>query len=93
MTKPRRERRKREDRRVGARRDTALVPDWRGAHRWLSVQIMALIAASQGLLLFVPTVREYLPDYLVHTFMAVLAVLAIFGRLINQGKQNADNSR
>ena len=80
-----RDKRKRPDRRLGPRRRTVLVEDWRKAYKWLSVQIIAVIAAAQGLLVFVPTVKDYIPAGLWHGLMATLAVAAIIGRVLNQG--------
>lgn len=61
-----------------------LIDEWRCAWRWLSVQIMALIAAAQGLLIFVPTVKDFIPQTVWHSIMTALAILAIVGRIINQ---------
>ena len=61
-----------------------LVNGWKQAHKWLSVQIMALIAAAQGLLIFVPTLKDYIPQNVWHSVMSALAILAILGRIINQ---------
>ena len=65
-----------------------LIDEWRCAWRWASVQVMAVIAAAQGLMTFVPTIHEYIPDRLWHAIMGVLAILAILGRVINQGQAN-----
>lgn len=64
-----------------------LVRDWRRAWRWLSVQIMVLIAAAQGLLEFLPTIKEFISPSVWHWSMFGLAMLAIIGRLINQTNQ------
>lgn len=69
-----------------AKRRCLLVDDWRKAWKWLSVQIMVLIVGAQGLLTFVPTVKEFIPDNIWHPLMACLAVLAIVGRIANQSK-------
>ena len=63
-----------------------LVEDWRKAWKWISVQIMALIVVAQGLVTFVPTLKDFIPEYIWHPLMAVLALLAILGRIINQSK-------
>ena len=61
-----------------------LVSDAKQAWKWLSVQILALIAGAQGLLIFVPTLKDYIPANVWHGVMSALAVLAIVGRIINQ---------
>ena len=63
-----------------------LVPDWRKAWKWFSVQILVLIAAAQGLLEFMPSVKDFITPSIWHGAMVGLAVLAIVGRLINQSK-------
>lgn len=63
-----------------------LVDDWRRMWKWLSVQIMALIVAAQGLLEFMPSVKEYISPSLWHGAMAFLAALAIIARIVNQSK-------
>ena len=63
-----------------------LVDDWRKAYKWISVQIMVLIAAAQGLVTFVPTLKDFMPENVWHPLMAILAILAIVGRIINQSK-------
>ena len=78
------DKRKRPCRRVVQRRRSFLVDNWNKAHKWLSVQIMAIIAAAQGLLTFVPTVKDFIPPNVWHAIMATLAILAIIGRIVNQ---------
>ena len=65
-----------------------LVDDWRKAYKWFSVQIMALIAAAQGLLIFAPTIKDFIHPSVWHSMMTVLAVAAIIGRVINQYSNN-----
>ena len=81
------DKRKRPDRRVGPRRKSVLVEDWKKAYKFLSVQIIAVIAAAQGLLVFVPTIKDFIPPSLWHGLMATLAIAAIVGRVINQGQK------
>lgn len=66
------------------RRHTILIPEWRRAWKWFSVQIVALIAAAQGLLALVPTLKDYIHPTIWHWLMAGLAILAIIGRIVNQ---------
>ena len=61
--------RRRPDRRKAARRRTVLVSDWRQAYKWASVQIAALIASAQGLIIFVPTMKDYIPASMWHSIM------------------------
>ena len=84
MIKPHKNKRRRPDRRMGPRRKTVLVEDWRNAWKWLSVQIALLIAGAQSLMVFVPTLHEVLPASWLHGIMAVLAVCVILARVKNQ---------
>ena len=61
-----------------------VVPEWRQAWRWLSVQIMVLIVGAQSAMAIMPSLHEYVNDRLWHSIMSVLAILAILGRLVNQ---------
>jgi hypothetical protein len=72
------------DRRIGPRRRTLLIPEWRRAYRMLSVWLTAAIGSLAGLYEFVPTVKAWLPDGPFHVIMVTLAIAAIIGRLINQ---------
>lgn len=79
-----RKERKSNDRRNGQRRKTYLVPNWKTAHRWLSVQISALIAGAASVYELVPTAKEYLSADMFHYLMIVALVGAILARLYQQ---------
>ena len=83
------DKRKRPDRRIKPRRRSFLVDNWRQAHKFASVQIVALIAASQGLIVFVPTLKDFIPDSLWHSIMGGLAICAILARVKNQAPKEA----
>ena len=72
------------DRRKSPRRRALLVENWREAHKWLSVQIAAVIASAQALMVFVPSLHEQLPESWMHGIMAILAIALILGRVKNQ---------
>ena len=72
------------DRRQTQRRKGLLVPEWRMAHKWVSVQLAAFIAAAQGLYTLVPTMKEYVPDAIWHPLMAALAIGVILARIYQQ---------
>lgn len=62
-----------------------LIPDWRKAWRWFSVQSMALAIAIQGAWLQIPDdMKMSIPDkWVIIATMTVLALGAI-GRLVDQ---------
>ena len=62
-----------------------LIEDWRKAWRFLSVQIMGVMAAAQGTMAIMPGLHEYINDRLWHALMGFLAIAAILGRIVNQG--------
>ena len=63
-----------------------LVDNWKRAHRMISVQLMALVAALQGAWPSVPEdLKAALPHGLVNWVSIVLLVAAVFGRLLDQG--------
>ena len=65
-----------------------LVPDWRRAWRWFSMQAMAVSAALQAAWLGLPPdLKSRLPvEWLPALAIAVL-VLGAVGRVIDQGQQ------
>ena len=69
------------DRRQGQRRTSWLVEDWRKAHRWLSVQLTAVMAAFAIMYETIPAIQEYVP----HTWLPYIggagAIGILFGRL------------
>ena len=76
------------DRRKGPRRRSWLVEDWRNAHRFASVRIAALILASEGLIVFVPTLKEWLPANIFHGIMGTLAVCVILARITKKPEKS-----
>lgn len=57
-----------------------LIPDWRQAWRFLSVQAAAALALLAAAYDYLPAVREYLPD----GWMKWAALLVIAARIMNQ---------
>lgn len=57
-----------------------LVPDWKDAWRWLSVQLAALMAVLATAYDYLPVVRDYLPE----GWVKWAALLLIAGRVLNQ---------
>lgn len=57
-----------------------LVEDWHKAHKWLSVQIAALIAIVSALYDYVPAIHDYLPE----GWSKYAIVLIIAARVIKQ---------
>ena len=67
-----------------------LIPDWKKAHRFVSVQAMSLAAALQGAWMFMPgDLRAVLNAKLVAIVSLVLLIVGIAGRVIDQPKISA----
>lgn len=63
-----------------------LVPDWRDAWRWFSVQAMAISGAAGAAWLAVPEdLRASVPDAYLSAAAMALAALGIIGRMVDQG--------
>lgn len=63
-----------------------LVPNWKEAGRWFSVQLLTLIAALQlAWETLPPDALAVIPEDWRGYITLGLAVLAIFGRLVDQG--------
>jgi hypothetical protein len=63
-----------------------LVQNWRRAHRMISVQLMAVTAALQGVWPSIPQdLKDALPHGLVNWVSITLLGAAVFGRLLDQG--------
>ena len=66
-----------------------LIPEWRSAHRMLSVQAMTLAAAIQTAWPLIPDdLRAALPPVVPHVVSIVLLLAGIAGRLLQQGIAN-----
>ena len=62
-----------------------LIPNWRRAHRMLSVQSMALAGVIQGAWLAVPDdMKSSLPPHIVQWVSLILLFAGIAGRLFDQ---------
>ncbi len=57
-----------------------LVPDWRDAWRWLSVQLAAATALLATAYDYLPAVRSYLPE----GWVKWAAILFIAARILHQ---------
>lgn len=75
------------ERRVRERRRTILVPEWRKAWRWASVQIGGIVVLLAGLYDYVPALQKWLPDGKFHTAIVALAVFGILARLYQQKRK------
>jgi len=65
-----------------------LVPNWKSAWKWFSVQFVAAAGAIQlSVLAFPETVRAWLPDWLTHVLAVLLLLAAALGRLVEQKKR------
>lgn len=63
-----------------------LLPNWKDAWKWVSVQIAALAASIQAAILIFPSIKDYLSDGVTHAVGLVLLVSLIAARLIDQNK-------
>lgn len=62
-----------------------LVPDWRSAWRWFSVQALALLAVLPLVWMSLPPdIKAYIPSEYGLYIAAVVAIGGIAGRLIDQ---------
>ena len=62
-----------------------LVEDWKEAYKWLSVNIALVMAGLNALQASVAQVQGFLTPTQLATVNAVLGVLVIWGRLMQQG--------
>lgn len=65
-----------------------LVPDWRNAKRWLSIQFSILGSVASGLWLIFPQIKDNLPEQLTIKIFLTLFVLIAIGRMIDQNKES-----
>lgn len=64
-----------------------LVPEWRSAWRWFSLQAMVLVAALQGAWTALPDdLKAHVPARAVTAISIALLLLGIGGRLVKQRK-------
>ena len=64
-----------------------LIPDWRQAWKWFSVQAFAVIIMLPMIWASLPAdAKAYLPDAWKPWLMVALAVAGILGRIIDQNK-------
>jgi hypothetical protein len=71
-----------------------LVPNWRSAGRWISMQLMALAAVVQvGWETLPPEALAVIPPDWRGYITLGLVVLAMIGRMIDQGTAGAQEDR
>lgn len=63
-----------------------LVPNWRQAWKWFSIQIAAVGAALQATILAFPNVKDWLGDTVVHSAGLVMLFGLVAARLVDQSK-------
>jgi di/tricarboxylate transporter len=67
-----------------------LVPDWRSAWRWFSVQALAILAVLPMVWLNLPPdLKSYIPKEWGLAIVCLVAVAGIAGRVIDQNKPAA----
>ena len=68
-----------------------LVDGWKRAHRWFSVQAMALVVVIQGAWAGIPDdLKQNFPKWAVTALSIGLLVFGISGRLVKQPKKDSD---
>lgn len=66
-----------------------LVPNWKRAWRWLSVQAMLLAVSLQGAWMAMPDeMRASVSPNVVQAFTIVLLVLGVIGRMVDQSPKD-----
>ncbi len=64
-----------------------LIPDWRQAWRWFSVQALALLVALPLVWVSLPAdAKAFLPDSFEPWVLVLVAIGGLVGRLIDQKK-------
>lgn len=67
-----------------------LIPDWKDAWRWFSVQALAAIMALPVVWSMLPAdVKGFLPDGWEPWVLVTLAAAGLIGRVIDQGRKPA----
>lgn len=64
-----------------------LIPDWRSAWKWFSVQGALLLTAAPEIYDQAGSMREYIPARTFHWAMLALGGLVILGRVVRQEKK------
>lgn len=65
-----------------------LVPNWRDAWKWFSLQAMALAIALQSAYLAVPlSMQSRIPETWVDGITIAILILGAIGRLVPQGSK------
>lgn len=64
-----------------------LVPDWKDAWKWLSVHIATILTVINALQASLLQVQGFLTPTQLAVTNAVLGMLVIWGRLVQQGPQ------
>lgn len=61
-----------------------LVPNWKDAWKWLSIQITAAGVALQAAILAFPDIKDWLGDTVTHCVGLLILVGIALGRLADQ---------
>ena len=69
------------DRRIGPRRKSVLVENWRQAYKWLSVQMAGVLMALQVIYELLPAAKSYVDPKLWQWLMIGGLIAVIVGRL------------
>lgn len=66
-----------------------LVPNWRRAWRWISVQAMVVAGAIQGSWIFIPQdMKASIPQDIVQAVTVALLAFGVAGRLVDQSPKD-----
>lgn len=65
----------------------SLIPEWKQAWKFFSVQIGVLFAIAAGFYAELPALREYLSPEMFARVSGILAFIAILARIVKQEKK------
>lgn len=63
-----------------------ILPNWRDAWKWLSVQIAVVAGSLQAIVLAFPSVHDWLGDFTSHVVGLVMIVGLLAARMVDQSK-------
>lgn len=70
-----------------------IIPEWRDAYKWVSINCMVVAAALQATWVSLPAnLVSKVPEPYVHLVTMGILVLGIIGRILKQGDANVSNT-
>jgi hypothetical protein len=62
-----------------------LIKDWKKSYKYLTVQLALGLVALSELYNYLPILQEHLP----HNYVAIISILIVVARVINQTRKEA----